>query len=97
MLVILAATIPYLYEAIPLAIRNDVYLVLSFAREDETARFRYLLASGNSRVLGLGIYLARFRLLGLLGSNLLLILSNSSISELFTYNTYYYYTPFFLF
>lgn len=79
--------------------RNDMRLVLSFAREDETARFRYLLASGNSRMLGLGICLARFRLLGLrllglLGSNLLLILSNSSISELFACNTYYYYTPF---
>lgn len=61
MLVILTTTIPYLYEAIALAIYNDIRLVLYFSYEDKTARSRYLLASSNSRMLGFSI---RLRLLG---------------------------------
>lgn len=86
MLVVLTATIPYLYKAIALAIRNNIRLALSFASEDETARSRNLLAGSNSRMLGLSIDIARFDFVRLLGLGL--ILSNSFISELFVRITY---------
>lgn len=88
MLVVLTATIPYLYKAIALAIRNNICLVLSFASEDETARSRNLLVGSNSRILGLSIDIAGFDFVRLLGLGLGLILSNSFISELFVRITY---------